>query len=243
MAFNSRTLKLLATYTTNIAHPTQIVFDPSGNAYIEDRTYVVAYPNGNPTNSYKIKTKEKFPIALATAPNGDLYVSTPSDVEVFKTGRRSPSLIITSGVNDADHIAIGASGNLYVSNVAGLNCGSVRIYKLGAKEPSFTIAGTNTACNFEAISEGPDGNVYVATGAENADTSTVNVYSSGNPTLLRTMAGLEDPSCLGFDDAGNLYVGDMKESVVNVYARGSSAILNSISSGVDSPISLTLSNK
>jgi hypothetical protein len=70
---------------------------------------------------------------------GDLYVSTPSDVEVSKTGSRSPSLIITSGVDDADHIAIGASGNLYVSNVAGLRCGSVSIYKLGAKEPSYTI--------------------------------------------------------------------------------------------------------
>jgi hypothetical protein len=242
MSFDSRSLKLLATYTTNIAHPTQIVFDPSGNAYIEDRTYVVVYPNGKPTQSYKLKTKTKFPKWLAVAPDGNLYVATPSDVEIFKPGMRRPSKTITSGVADASHIAVGSSGTLYVANSEDQSCGSVSIYASGSTQPTYGIQPTKTTCDFGQIAEGPDGNVYVQTSPGAGQAGAITVYSSGNPTLLRTIQnGLVEPLCFAFDLQGNLYVSDYSESVVRIYAPGSTTVDRTISEGIGGPISLTFS--
>lgn len=242
LVYNGKSLKHIATYTTNVAHPTQIVFDANGNAYIEDRTYVVVYPDGKPTQSYKLKTKSKFPKWLAIAPDGNLYVATPSDVEIFKPGMRRPSQTITSGVADANHIAVGPSGTLYVANSEDQTCGSVSIYASGSTQPTYGIQPTKTTCDFGQIAEGPDGNVYVQTSPGAGQAGAITVYSSGNPTLLRTIQnGLVDPISFAFDQQGNLYVADFSESVIRIYAPGSTTADRTISDGIGGPISLALS--
>jgi hypothetical protein len=242
LEYNGKSLKLIASYTENIAHPTRIIFDAKGTAYIEDHTYVAVYPNGEPTLSYKLKTKTKFPIWLAIAPDGNLYVSTPSDVEIFKPGARRPYRTITSGITDAGHIAVGRSGKLYVSNGESRVCGSVSIYKSGALQPTHAILPNKTTCDFGQIAEGPDGNLYVRTSAGLGQAGAISVYSSGHPSLLRTIQdGLVDPVEFSFDSQGNLYVADYSQDVIRIYAPGSMTVEHSISSGISAPTSLAFS--
>jgi hypothetical protein len=243
--YDGRTYKLLHTYTTLLHKPSLMVFDSSGNLYIKDGLYAVAYPNGSPIGSYQIHPKVKHGRCwwIAVASNGDLYMSTTLDVEVFKSGSAKPYKKITNGTSGSNFIALDTANDLYVSDFgSGPNCGELNIYLSGKHEPSYSIGGTKAQCDMGPMAEGPDGNMYIVA-HESTDTyGVVEVYTTGKPTLLRTVGkNLYQPTALGFDASSNLYVTEREKNAVDIYAAGSSSLLRTITEGLSYPDSLTFS--
>ncbi len=127
-------------------------------------------------------------------------------------------------------IGVALRGNLYVSN---LNFRAITVYELGATgnvPPVRTIRGARTGLSFPyGVVLDATGNLYVS----NNGNDSITVYApgaAGNVAPLRTIWGtlnenliqteLSFPYGVALDAAGNLYVSNLGDDSITVYAAG-----------------------
>src|SRR6185312_8164108 len=86
--------------------------------------------------------------------------------------------------------------------------------------------------------------LYVASPATKTYASgSVEEFPIGSAVPIRTIyAGIDDPSAMAFDRAGNLYVANYAASTVTVYAPGFTTPSRTISQGIDRPVALAFSH-
>jgi sugar lactone lactonase YvrE len=150
-----------------------------------------------------------------------------------------------TGLSNPNGVTFDASGDLFVSN-EGNN--SVTEYAAGASGDAFplaTLQGSSTGLNApDGIAFDATGRLYVANLA-NGITGTVTEYASGargNAAPVATIAGaatkLTQPDALGFDGAGDLFVGDF-HNLVAVFSPGATGnvapqqVLTGAATGLD----------
>jgi sugar lactone lactonase YvrE len=209
---------------------------------------------------------------LAFDASGNLYVagdsrSGPTTVTVYAPGKTSPSYVIRKGLDNPWAMAFDSAGNLYVLNC--YNCyaynhrrtsdhGFVSVYARGAMSPSYTI--TEGIANPIALGLDRFGNLYVANCPSPAAKltcignyyrepagGTVTVYPPRRKIPAYAITnGIDAPRTLAIDSSGNVYVSNMGDQEVAVYARGSTTPSYSIWLGVFDgvyPVSMAFDRK
>lgn len=175
----------------------------------------------------------------------NLYVANIDNntITVYKPGGNEPQRTISQKINTPIATALDRTGNLYVSNEffpTGCCChGWVSVYAPGTTSVLRTIT-QGIRCP-GALAFDAAGNLYVAnakttcSGPSCSTASSILVYAAGRSSVLRTITqGVNWPTALSFDRAGNLYVANEditnngKHSTVTVYGPQSSSILRTI---------------
>ena len=227
---------------TGLNGPNAIARDPQGLLWVSNSftpVSLTAYAATATGNSAPVATIAGAatgltqPAGLAFDTTGRLAVAnTRGSITEYAPGARgnvSPAATISgadTGLSNPNGVAFDAADDLFVTN-EGNN--SVTEYAPGASGDAFPIAtlqGSSTGLNAPgAIAFDATGRLYVANLA-NGITGTVTEYAPGahgNAGPAATIAGaatkLTEPDALGFDSAGNLFVGDF-HNLVAVFAPG-----------------------
>ncbi len=241
-AGNAAPLTNLVGAATGLNGPAGVARDPQGLVWVSNSftpvslTAYAATATGNSAPVATIAgaaTGVTQPAGLAFDASGRLAVAdTRGSIDEFAAGARGnvrPAVTISgadTGLSNPNGVAFDSAGDLFVTN-EGNN--SVTEYAPGASgdaSPIATLQGSSTGLN------GPDGIVFDAAGRmyvanlSNGTSGTVTEYAPGaigNAAPVATIAGaatkLTQPDALGFDSAGNLYVGDF-HNLVAVFAPG-----------------------
>lgn len=202
--------------------------------YSNGKQGILVYPPGASKPVATISNGISTPTGLVWDGSGSLFVANngAGNVTVYSDGSAKPSRTITNGAGGAYALALDAGGSLFVLNCksgcSSSESSSVAVYAPGKDSPSYTISTGLGPTTFTLDAEG---NVYVAScpsasgcalGALGNYGGAVNVYKAGSSHLLHTIAnGIDGPSALVTDKAGNLYVANQGSNSIEMYARGS----------------------
>jgi sugar lactone lactonase YvrE len=227
---------------TGLNGPTGVARDPQGLVWVSNSfspVSLTAYAATATGNSAPVATIAGAatgltqPAGLAFDASGRLAVAnTRGSITEYAAGARgnvSPAVTISgtdTGLSNPNGVAFDSAGDLFVTNEGS---SSVTEYAPGASGDAFPIAtlqGSSTGLNAPgAIAFDASGRLYIANLA-NGITGTVTEYAPGahgNAAPVATIAGaatkLTEPDALGFDGAGNLFVGDF-HNLVAVFAPG-----------------------
>ncbi|PZR58549.1 MAG: hypothetical protein DLM50_03460 [Candidatus Meridianibacter frigidus] len=157
---------------------------------------------------------------------GDLFAATEDiSVNVFThplTSASTPSQAITSaGLSAAIGTLLDSSGNLYVSNSAG--AGS-NIYVFAPPYSGTPIITSVQAGKAYRKMAGSGNQLFVAN--VSGATGSVDVYNTPLTTASTpafSMTNVNSPEALAFDNAGNLYVGNLGDGTIRVFTPPFSA--------------------
>ena len=197
--------------------------------------------------------------------NATILVANPNSVVAYAPGSNgnvAPIAAISDRSNMLEMpwgIALDSRANIYVSNYEGgsNHTGTITVYAAGSNgdtTPIATIGGPNTGLNHPfGIAVDSGGKIYVANFFDGVGSGSVTVYAAGSKGNARPLAtiigadtGLDNPSGIGIDSTGKIYVanrggGRTNESSMTVYAAGSSGNMKPIATiagpdtGLDDP--------
>jgi len=201
-------------------NPEGIVFDSSGNAYVEDTGNGDVYKfNSAGVYQSTIITGLGHPLGISINPSNDLYIATyntgtlVSSVTEYSTAGVLLATLPNANMNEADGVAVDGSGNVFVlnrgNNLPGTNQGNVTEYNAAGTYLGVFSSGYNDPL---AISVDPSGNVFVADSHNNE----VKIYSPSG-VLLNTIPGFTDVEGFVADANGNLYVSDYTDNTVTEF--------------------------
>ena len=208
---------------TGLAYPIGIALDSGGNIYV-----------GN-SDTANTSSYLKYEPSITVYPAGS-------------NGNAPPSAVVagdSTGLNSSPGIALDSSRNLYAAGYVNDVGYSVNVYPAGSNgnvPPSASIIGADTGL------DGPDGfaldssgNIYVANsyGGPTGGGS-VTIYPAGSSgdaapatTITSSFNGLDGPSSIAVDTAGNIYVANESGGPGGL---GSVTIYPAASYGVGPPI-------
>jgi sugar lactone lactonase YvrE len=202
----------IANITTNIPNaPTAIVFDSSGDAFIQAGGTVYKYTGGlgGTRTSFLtgLNNTANIPIGLAMDSNNNIYIvssrnTANSSVREYATGTGTAGtalLTITSNLDNPSGIAVDASGNIYVSNYTGNT-----VYEYSATNTTGTrvLTGTTLSDPF-GIAVDQNNNLYVA----NYGSSVIDVVNPATSlTTLVTSFTSSTPSGIVINSQGDAFV-------------------------------------
>jgi sugar lactone lactonase YvrE len=192
------------------------------------------------------------PWALTFGPDGNLYVAGVFSNNVLRynmtTGAIDEFISISAGVYCPKGLAFDSAGDLLVTNSnGGLTPSTSPINEVlrfqgpnsaspgtplpasGQSGAVFVPSGSGGLSNAEGLAFGPDGNLYVASGA----TNTVDEYGGTTGTFIGTFisagsGGLSHPQFIGFRPDGFLYVSSQNNGAVYRYNATTGAFSNQV---------------
>jgi len=173
------------------------------------------FANGSGTNDGQI----------AVTAAGDIFVgSVGANVNVFThpfTNASTPSLQIVTPGTSIVGVAFDAAGNLYASN-AGVTS-NLYVYAPPYTGVPITTPGlATTAYRKIALNATQLFATSVAGATGRVDVYTLPITAASAPAFTIT-SGVNTPEGIAFDAAGNLYVGNLSNATVTVYAPPFSA--------------------
>ncbi len=208
-------------------HHPQILFSSDANAN-EVLLYNPKLVNPSPKGS--ITTGLSTPFGLAVDKSSTLYVANlgGNTVTIYPKGHTSPSLTISNGITGPYGVGVDSQGNVFVSN---LNNNTITAYKAGQTSPYETISFSSEG---QAVGLNVDGNdnVWVACDTTNA------VYEIPKGSSTPKNANLSDlsgPIGVSFGPSDVMYVSNFGSNNVQVYAYGSTAPMQTITTGINGP--------
>jgi len=190
--------------------------------------YDPTVPNSGPTGS--ITNGTNCPFGAAVDKKGNLYVANlgNSTVTIYAKGANSPSTTITSGIDGPYGIAVDSQGNVFVTN---LNNNTVTGYAKG-QTSAFETISFNAYGQAVGIGVDKGNNIWVACDTSNA----VFEIAAGTQTVTNAgLTSLSGPIGISFGRQDMIFVSSFATSAVQVYKYGSTAPLETITSGISGP--------
>ncbi len=195
-----------------LQEPTALAFDGSGNLYVLNQgllsvpvlffsgpnSVVRIAPDGTQT---VLTAPDAALTGLAVTAGGTVYVSNVNDAGIDRVepdGSLSPFVGPAQGLSTGGALAVDAAGNLYVGNEA--TGGISKVTPAGTVTPYLQPQGSAPI----SLAVDAGGTLYIGGFLPGGGLGVMKVTASGT---LQTFVDLtEQPSALGFDPQGNLYV-------------------------------------
>lgn len=227
------TASSLPTFTIVSNNTTAIGLDAAGDLAVGDsHGQILFYPtplsaSSTPTASFNNGAGNNTGALVFTSAGDLVATSAGTTVNLFThpfANASVPSTTITNpGITGASGAAIDGSGNLYISNSAATS-------SLFVFAPPYTGAPVNspliTAPPFYRKIAG-FGNQLVVAGVNGGigqlDVYSVPITNTSTPAFSITN-GVNGPEAVAFDASGNLYVGNVANHTVTVYAQPLTAV-------------------
>jgi sugar lactone lactonase YvrE len=167
--------------------------------------------------------------------------SNHGNITLYDLGLAKVARTITKGVSNPSFVTVDRAGRLYMISWDYLR--GVTEYDAGSERPS---RGIKLSYAWAAATDGSN-NLYAAACPSchpyGSGNGSIDVYEAGTTKLLRSIKdGIDAPTSLALDTAGNLYVlnNDDSKTEVVVYAPGSSKPLRTLPEGLTSPFAIAL---
>jgi sugar lactone lactonase YvrE len=206
------------------AHPDDVVFDSSGDAFVVGNggnvyKYTGGFSGTKTTWLSGLANTNQVTLSLAIDAGNNIYVvsssslTTGNSVREFATAGTTAGtakLTITNNLSYPSGIAVDASGNIYVSNI-----GNNTIYEYSATNTTGTQVLSSVTLSLPyTIAVDAAGNLYIAN-------FTSNVVDVVNPQVsintLVTSFSAPNPDGVAIDSHGNVYVSDYADNSVVEY--------------------------
>ncbi|GGH15913.1 hypothetical protein GCM10007352_24990 [Mucilaginibacter phyllosphaerae] len=209
---------LTGTYT--LVNPKQLIFDGNANLYISDygnNRIVKVTPGG--VVSYITGISQ--PLGLAVDASNNIYVASSNTGNVYRIAAgATTSTIFKSGFTAPSAVAINSAGDLFVGQNGVVNK---------------VVSGTTTIVSFATGFSGspstldfdPGGNLTVVDGGNNA-IKKVTPYG----TVTTVLTGLNGPSGVAYDAAGNILVTNYNSTNVQKYTGSYYSISPALPAGL-----------
>ena len=224
---------------------------PGVQLYVANDNSITVYPagaTGNVAPATKISgsnTGLTTPYGVTVNANGAIFVANANanTITVYAAGANgnvAPTATIggvDTGLNTPESVALDSSGRIYVANAGLDGFPSITTYAAGANgdaKPVATISGNNTILAFpSSVVLDASGKMYVTLPSLGSNGG-IAVYAAGAngnaapvAVITGSSTGLNGPTGLAFDVAGNLYVANYAHAAgsgqnVTIYAPGPS---------------------
>jgi YVTN family beta-propeller protein len=209
------------------ALPSMPMLEPAAGStlYVGHRSSVTAYDstNGKLLRTWPLRQAKAWAPALAFA-SGNLSIAVVCcEVRVYSKGTNKLLRTLTNQ-SPPVALAVDGSGNLYV---AYQYPGSVSVYSPSGKLLRTISKGIEYPV---ALALDGSGNLYIADLFGPSGGPTVAVYPPSKNAPLRTIHPSSNPRSLAISSAGDLLVAT--DRAVEIYAKGSTKLLQKISNGV-----------
>lgn len=202
--------------------PWAVAVDANDNMYVADyfhgAIYEITILDGV---THLIGTDSSAPNGVAVDAAGNVYVSDAGNngghVKEFPAGQHF-SINLGSGINTSSAIAVDPAGDVYVSDIS--NPPNDFIKKIPAGNGTMQTLLNNIYP--ESMTVDPSGNLVVFGG----NSGKIAVYSSTSGLLLNTTgpSNMYNVGGLGYDGAGNLYIGDATHVELKKVAAGTGVV-------------------
>ncbi len=203
------------------AIPSDVAIDATGNVYaaMQGENEILKISPAGTVSAYNTSINQ--PVTLDIDASGNIYMGAGSAFE--KITPAGIASTIPSSITPTFAVCVDNSGDIYESNLLSIdmvNPGGVISFVAGGTQNGMQD-GTGSTAVFARIVEmkvGPDGNIYVADGANNrirmvtpagVVTTIAGTGATGATDGNSGMASFSFPSGLAIDKSGNIYVADL----------------------------------
>lgn len=205
----------ISTFVSGLNSPPSLAFN-TGNLYVINGNSISKVTSSGAVSTFVSGLKSPSSLAFDNA--GNLYVANWSNngygnISKVSSGG-SVSTFVNSGVNYSTALAIDNVGNLYVTNQGGNSVSKV----ISSGVVSTFVAGLSNA---SSLAFDTSGDLYVAEQLQYGSQynynsiSLVSKITSNSVMTMFVDSGLNNPSALTFDKAGNLYVANQLGNFAN----------------------------
>lgn len=210
--------------------PTAIAFDAVGNTYIADsaNSRVVELPAGGGAAITVAATGLSNPQGVAVDPQGNVYISDTGNQRVVEISATTQAqTVLATNLNGPVGLTLDPLGNLYVADVHQI----VEISPFGELAPSAVATGSISLTDAVGVASDRQGNIYVADAGSpnglNGAGAIIEIAAGGGdfqasgtsiapPAKVVSLgtANIASPGGIAIDAAGNLYISDSRNAVV-----------------------------
>jgi DNA-binding beta-propeller fold protein YncE len=198
------------------------VSDYSGNA-------VEIYPQGqsNPSPIGEITDGIDGPLGNFVDSHGTLYVANTGNgtVTEYPKGATSPSVTLSNSISGPISVAVDKKGTVAVGEFAN---GTILEFPKGSSSPTVTITVLSRP---EGLAFDRKRNLYAAWNEDTGSGLVGQVSKCGRGSDVCVSRGISEGQSggLAIDSAGNLILGDITNSAINIFAPGATSPTRTIS--------------